>query len=70
MKHEVKEDLTVHKATPRLNRIEPTSLYVVEENLNSTSSGGVTPSFTSSTAMCALGDIIYTGSFTILNSEL
>ena len=55
---------------PRLNRIEPTSLYVVEGNLNSTSSGGVTPSFTSSTAMCALGNIIYTGSFTILNSEL
>ncbi len=43
---------------------------MVEKNLNSTSSGGVTPSFTSSTAMFAPGDVIYTGSFTILNSGI
>lgn len=43
---------------------------MVERNLNSTSSGGVTPSFTSSTAMFAPGDVIYTGGFTILNSGI
>jgi len=42
---------------------------VVEKNLNSTSSGGVTPSFTSSTAMFAPGDVIY-WNFTILNSGI
>jgi hypothetical protein len=43
---------------------------VVEWNLNSTLSGGVTPPFTSFTAMCAPGDVEYTGSFTILNSGI
>jgi hypothetical protein len=53
---------------PALNKIEPACLYVVEGNLNSTSSDGVTPSLTSSTAMCAPGAVIYIASLTILNS--
>jgi hypothetical protein len=69
MEHKVKEVLR-YPRRPRLNRIEPTSLYVVEGNFNSTSSGGVTLPFTSFTALCASGDVLYTGGFTILNSGI
>ena len=54
---------------PRLNRIDPTDLYLVEGTVNSTVVGGGLSS-TSSRAMCNPGDTIFIGCYFISNSGL